>query len=96
MSTQTQERNAGSISLIVSSDICSDGEEFANSFGQILTARTDAYRLAAAVLYELSRRFLLTGFDAKASINPNAFLGIHLRTSSDAVKVIRTQRSIIF
>ena len=51
-----------------------------------MTLRKDTHRLAGAVLYELSKRFNLN-VDPKIGINPNAFLGIHLRTSSDAVKV---------
>ncbi len=72
--------------LMFSSDICNDGVEFADSFGQVLPLRNDSHRLAAAVLYELSKRFQLD-FDPKKGINPDAFVGIHLRTSSDAVKV---------
>ena len=48
--------------------------------------RDDTYRLAAATLYELSRRYSLS-LEPAQNFNTNGFLGIHLRTSADAVNV---------
>lgn len=55
-------------------------------FGQLLPFRADVRLLAAAILYEMSERFSLNLYPAEA-INPGAFMGIHLRTSMDAIKV---------
>jgi hypothetical protein len=73
--------------LILFSEICNDGVDFANAFGQILSLRKDTHRLAAAVLYELSSRYSLS-MDPQEPFTADSFLGIHLRTATDAVKVI--------
>ena len=73
-------------SLTQSGEICSDDTTFADSFGQILTFRKDTQRLAAAVLYELKTRFKLN-IDPHTGITKDAYLGVHLRTSADAVHV---------
>lgn len=70
----------------LNSEVCNDGIDFANSFGQFLTFRRDVRRLAATVLYELSQKFSLD-LDPSQAVNKNGFLGLHLRTSADAVKV---------
>lgn len=72
--------------LISYSDVCDDGEEFADAFGQILLVRQEAYHLAGVVLYELFKRFKLNLNPAKV-INPNTYMGVHLRSSIDAIKV---------
>ncbi|RDW85377.1 hypothetical protein BP5796_03702 [Coleophoma crateriformis] len=66
-------------------DICTHGPDFANSFGQILASHPEAYRVAAAVLFELSYQYKLA-FDPSSMFMKDAYLGIHLRTAADAVK----------
>lgn len=73
-------------SLTHPSDICNDDTPFADSFGQILAFRNDAQRLASAALYELSTRFNLN-IDPSSRIAKNAYLGVHLRTAADAMRV---------
>lgn len=72
--------------LTFESDICHDGEKFANSFGQLVALKADAYQLAAAVLYELNKRYAM-GLEPNRALKSGAFLGIHLRTSADAALV---------
>jgi hypothetical protein len=73
--------------LISTSQVCNDGSDFGNSFGQIVSLRQDAHHLAAAVIYELSAQYSLI-LNASIGINTDGFLGIHLRTATDAVKVM--------
>ena len=61
-----------------------DAPEFANSFGRLLRPRSDARALAAAALYNLSKRFGLVSLPSR-NIQNNGFAGVHLRTEADAV-----------
>jgi hypothetical protein len=72
--------------------VCNDEEDFVDTFGQILTMRNETQELAASILYQLSQRFSLNLIPSKVH-NDNGFLGIHLRTSTDAVGV-RPQGSL--
>jgi hypothetical protein len=60
-----------------------DPPAFVANFGLILRPCPDIYALAAAVFYSLSKTYSL---DIKplAGISHHAYLGVHLRTASDA------------
>ncbi|RDW75490.1 hypothetical protein BP6252_06632 [Coleophoma cylindrospora] len=66
-------------------DICTHGAGFANTFGQLLASHPEAYRIAAAVLFELSYQYKLA-LDPSSLFMKDAYLGIHLRTAADAIK----------
>ena len=66
--------------------VMDDGEDLYYNIGRILQFRPDARRLAALCMGEMSRRFSLH-LDPKQNLYTAAYLGAHLRTSSDAVKV---------
>ncbi|KAH8811173.1 hypothetical protein F5884DRAFT_876335 [Xylogone sp. PMI_703] len=65
--------------------ICDDPAEFATNFGSLLTFPTSAYQLAFSAIHRLHTQY-------RISIHPPSpfpradFLGLHLRTSEDAVK----------
>lgn len=58
-----------------------DGHLFAHQFGRILKFRPDVRRLATKTLKQLSRYYDLN-LNLCASIIPNSFLAIHLRTNN--------------
>lgn len=59
-----------------------DGPEFAATFGEILRMRKDVQELAAKTLAEMSR---FTGTEPTPPTLNAPFLGVHLRTESDAL-----------
>jgi hypothetical protein len=61
-----------------------DGPEFAATFGDILRVRKDIADLAIATLIEMSR---FVGFDPYAEVPTleAPYLGVHLRSESDAL-----------
>jgi hypothetical protein len=61
-----------------------DLPDVARNFGRLLRVRTDARRLAASVLFSLSRRFRLR-LDPRVGHQPAtaSFVGVHLRTEDD-------------
>ncbi|KAG0645609.1 hypothetical protein D0Z07_8526 [Hyphodiscus hymeniophilus] len=65
-------------------EVCNDGAEIADTFGQLVTFRKDTRYLASTILFELSSRFRLN-IDSSSRIPSDAFVGVHLRTSADAV-----------
>ncbi|KAL3417477.1 hypothetical protein PVAG01_10487 [Phlyctema vagabunda] len=67
-------------------DICLDGVDFVDNFGLLLPQRTQASRVGAAVIFELSEQHDLR-LDPDFPISLNSYTGIHLRTAADAVKV---------
>lgn len=65
--------------------VLDDGIAFYFSFGRILELRPDIRRLAATAIEEMARKFRLR-IEPEENIYRNAYLGAHLRTSSDAFK----------
>lgn len=65
--------------------VMDDGRDLYYAIGRVLQFRPDARRLAALCMAELSHRFQLA-IEPKHNIYQNAYMGAHLRTSSDAVK----------
>lgn len=65
--------------------VMDDGIDLYYSIGRILKFRPDARRLAALCMAEINRRFNLH-MDPEQNLFENAYMGAHLRTSSDAVK----------
>lgn len=65
--------------------VMDDGMDLYYTIGRVLQFRPDARRLAALCMAEISRRFRLA-MDPKQNLYTNAYMGAHLRTSSDAVK----------
>jgi hypothetical protein len=62
-----------------------DDPHFVPAFGRLLRFREDVRRLAAAVLFALSKKHDLDlTFNADNTIAPSAFYGAHLRTGVDA------------
>lgn len=61
-----------------------DKSTFVQNFGHILRPRPDTTRLAATVLFELSRKFSLN-LSPDEGITSRAFMGAHLRTEADAI-----------
>jgi hypothetical protein len=60
-----------------------DSSSFVENFGRILRPRPDATRLAATVLFDLSRKYSLR-LNPEEGITRRAFMGAHLRTEADA------------
>lgn len=58
-----------------------DGGDFARSFGRVIQFREDTRRLAATVLYELSRKFELD-LEPTEFMTGGMFFGAHLRVSA--------------
>jgi hypothetical protein len=61
-----------------------DKSTFVQNFGRILRPRPDTTRLAATLLFELSRKFSVN-LGPGEGITPRAFMGAHLRTDVDAI-----------
>ncbi|TVY58986.1 hypothetical protein LSUE1_G008721 [Lachnellula suecica] len=59
-----------------------DGPEFAATFGDILRINPDIEKIAAGVLREMSK---FTGNEPQANKLNTPYLGVHLRTESDAL-----------
>jgi len=62
-----------------------DDADFVKSFGRVIQFREDTRRLAATVLWELSRKFELD-LEPNEFMDGGMFFGAHLRTASDAAK----------
>jgi hypothetical protein len=69
--------------------VCRDGAPFADAFGRLLPFRPSAVRLAAAALWTLYSEHAIPIDPTIATSHPlpqnPGFLGIHLRTSADAL-----------
>lgn len=61
-----------------------DGPEFAATFGDLLRFRTDVQELAAKVLSEMVQ---FTGTEPQSQTLDAPYLGVHLRTESDALSI---------
>lgn len=62
-----------------------DSPLFVNNYGGILQFRSDFRQLAAQVLYNL-KRITLNSAEGNSPTMAGVFLGVHLRTESDALK----------
>ena len=70
--------------LFLQYSVYSDGERFALEFGGIIKIRADARELATTTIRTLIQAYSLS-VDLNGPILKDAFLGIHLRTESDAM-----------
>ncbi|KAI9746383.1 MAG: hypothetical protein M1818_000096 [Claussenomyces sp. TS43310] len=66
--------------------VCHDSVAFVNSFGQLLPFRQDVEHLAAKTLWALRTRYNLP-IEPAQPISTGAYLGVHLRTDADAVRM---------
>ncbi|KAI9732720.1 MAG: hypothetical protein M1818_007454 [Claussenomyces sp. TS43310] len=64
--------------------VCSDSEIFVNNFGGLLVFRPQIQRLAAAVLYGLTKRFEC--FESFPNETSGRFIGAYLQSSEDEAK----------
>jgi hypothetical protein len=65
--------------------ICDDPAGFATNFGSLLTFPASIYYLAFSVLHTLNERYNLS-ISPFALSSPAPYMGVHLRTSEDAIK----------
>jgi hypothetical protein len=65
--------------------ICDDPAGFATNFGSLLTFPASIYYLAFSVLHTLNERYNLS-ISPFALSSPTPYMGVHLRTSEDAIK----------